>query len=305
MEVELATVMNSLLAVLALFVSKALVSRVFDNTWIVQHRASTLKARLARQKEKRKQIRLNYTPTKCGSLDRFDLTKARSPCLFAKQALLWGSCEYERDKSISQNMLQVVPALSKFASLVEDSDQKLDGFLIEIRGLTYGDTVANFAATVRIALGALSKHDPSGLNTMKMKSINSSSWYFSFDMVPMFITTFAPCYSPSSARHLHLAEANADSCFILLQPEISFLRHGIGADHAETQWNKPETIRDKIRVNFRNKQQPYHIPTSLKYPVAASIVHSEDGKSYSVRFWDTDKYPDHDDHTTTSSKMFI
>jgi hypothetical protein len=293
-EKRMMVVIPVILAVLVLQFAKTISKSVFLilRQWLTRHRATTLKIRLTQQKETRTKILLNYSPIHCEALNRFSLSKAHSPCLFAKQAQLWGSCEYERDKSLTQNIVRNVPALCKFASIVEDNNQTLDGFLIEIRGIAYSDTVASFAATVRTALAVLSQHDPSGLDPMQMLSINTSSWNFSFDMVPMFVTTFAPCYPPSSARYLHLTESASDSCFILLQPEVSFLRHGIGPDQPVTNWEKPHTIRDKIRANFRDKQKSYHIPSSLNYPVAATFVHSEDGKSNSVPFWDKCKYPD-------------
>lgn len=149
-----------------------------------------------------------------------------------------------------------------------------------------------FAATVRSALSVLSKCDPSGLDPLRMKSISSSSWYFSFDMVPMFITTFAPCYPRTNPRHLHLTSDNLDSCFLLLQPENSFLRHGIGADEPSTNWNYPHTMRDKIRVNFRARGQEYFVPPSLTYPVAATFVQGEHSMlGLPVPFWNEDKYP--------------
>lgn len=335
-----------LLAAFTIHISKKIIH--ISSKCLTQYRANNLKDKLSLQNETHKNLALSYTPTNCSSLDHFNPSKMRSPCLFARQAQLWGSCEYNRNQSITQNMIQNIPALCKFVSLAEDKDQNqqaLDGFLIEIRGGEYCDTVASFAATVRTALTALGQHDPSGLDTMHMKSIGTSSWYFSFNMVPLFVTTFAPCYPPSSARHLHPATTSlpateedsehdsgsdcdyeqqeeddedrrhssncssnsrnsdscdsssnsrpSDSCFILLQPEVSFARHGIGPDNPSTNWEKPQTIRDKIRVSFRDKEQSYHIPSTLRYPVAATFVHSEEGKSHSVSFWDKLQYPDH------------
>ena len=291
----------SLMAVVFVFIllSAVAVCQILKRAWIVveQHkwvvnvRARILKDRLLKERCNRKKISLDYDPTCCGSLDRFGPSKAISPCLFAKRAILWGSREYDREKKLEENALSNVEALSKFVNMAEDDSECLDGFLIEIRGKQFCDTVESFAATVRVVLTTISENDPSSLNVMKMKSINTSSWYFSFDMVPIFVTTFAPCYPKSSPRSLFLPDRNsADSCFVLLQPEYSFLRHGIGADDAKTNWDVPQTIRDKIRVNFLNKKQPYHIPPSLSYPVASTIVHSSDGKEHSINFWDDVKY---------------
>jgi hypothetical protein len=257
-----------------------------------QYRANAVKSKHLQIRQSHKEALLSYNPVSCGALDRFYETKMKSPCIFAKHAVLWGSREYERKKSIEENVLQTLPAFCKFASMVDDKVHNLDGFLIEIKGKHYCDSVPAFAATVSTVLNTLGDNDPSGLNTMRMKSIGtSSSWYFSFDMVPMFVTTFAPCYTKSSPRQLHLSEDSLDSCFILLQPEVSFLKHNIGSDSVKTAWKTPLTIRDKIRVNFRHKSQSYFIPPTLKYPVAATFVHSCDGKTHSIEFWDEEKYP--------------
>ena len=143
-----------LLATFTLHLLKKRILSFFSNKKLIQHRANQIKARIAHQKQTHKNLRLSYNPTNCSSLDRFLPSKMHSPCLFAKQALLWGSSEYNRNESIADNMLQIIPALCKFTSLAEDENQALDGFLIEIRGREYGATVGSFAATVRTALSA-------------------------------------------------------------------------------------------------------------------------------------------------------
>ena len=65
---------------------------------------------------------------------------------------------------------------------------------------------------------------------------------------------------------------NSDSCFILFQPEISFLLRDIGHDTPETNWSKPESIRDRIRCNFKKQNMMYEIPDSIYYPTSHHIV---------------------------------
>lgn len=251
------------------------------------------RSKLLHEKEARKNISLDYDPTNCKALKRFETCKNSSPCLFAKTARLWGSPEYRRELSLEENCELMIPALLVFFSRVEDAGQDWDGFLIEVRGLQHCNDVLAFSGTVRTVLNSIGENDPSGLNCAKMASISSPSWYYSFCNVPIFVTTFAPFYDSSSSRHMgELTAENSDSCFILLQPEISFLRHKIGADTPHTNWSNPVTIRDKIRVNFRAKNKSYYIPSSTSYAVSEHIVHSV-GNVFSdrlqtnpVRFWE-------------------
>ena len=91
------------------------------------------------------------------------------------------------------------------------------------------------------------------------------------------MTCFAPCYGSSHSRYGFGVE---DYCFILFQPYHSFLFRDVGEDTPgfflfvfgylffslinyflgeSTSWDKPTTVRDKIRAEFRkvktNKQK--------------------------------------------------
>jgi FPC/CPF motif-containing protein YcgG len=250
------------------------------------------KQELALLREVRRNIALDYNQKNCGSLDRFESCKRASSCIFAKNSKLWGSREFDREKSLKDNILAIVPALSKFTSIIEDEGVNLDGFLIELRGSQYSSDLTAFKGAVYETLKIIGDSDPSGLNSMKMKSISSPYWYFSFGTVPIFITTFAPFYGESSSRHMgELSAENNDSCFLLFQPEISFLRHQINRDTPLTHWSNPITTRDKIRVNFRDQNQDYFIPPTIAYPVANHFVqHPENTKTGElvkplVQFW--------------------
>jgi hypothetical protein len=83
-------------------------------------------------------------------------------------------------------------------------------------------------------------------------------WYFEFGGESIFVTTFAPCYKSDSSRYCFL-EDNGDpsSCFILLQPELSFAKKNIGEETPDTNWDDPQTIRDKIRCEFKKHGRSY------------------------------------------------
>lgn len=174
--------------------------------------------------------------------------------------------------TLEQNVLSIIPSLTKFVTISEQNESHLDGYLIEIKGAEFSASIEKFSNTVNTILNIISRNDPSSINCMSMKSIHSSTWYFSFCNVPLFITTFAPFYSSMHCRHMLCNEGNKDSCYILLQPESSFLHHGINLDTPLTNWDHPQTFRDKIRVNFKKHNQEYFIPVSNQYPVAATFI---------------------------------
>lgn len=250
------------------------------------------KLQLMAERQNRQKYILPYDPMSCGSLNRFQTCQEASPCIFAKTAKLWGSPEYERDKTLQENISCLMPALLKFISLIESPNFKFDGFVIEIKGKQYSSDLAAFSKTVRIVLQTISELDPSGLNTMSMRVL-SSQWHFSLCTIPIFVTTFAPFYGPDHARYMGKnTNDNRDSSFLLLQPEEAFHRHRIGLDTPQTSWQDPQTVRDKIRVSFREKGRSYYIPPEVSYPVAEHFVpHPENIKADElkqplVHFWD-------------------
>jgi hypothetical protein len=111
----------------------------------------------------------------------------------------------------------------------------VDGFVIEIRGEQYGNTIDAFAETVRRVLKYLSDHDPSFLKQtnnnnhgvvrrriMDQSNVGGSGWYYEYNREPLFVTGIAPCYGTDSPRYMWPTADNIDSCFILLQGEYGF-----------------------------------------------------------------------------------
>ena len=68
---------------------------------------------------------------------------------------------------------------------------------------------------------------------------------------------------------------------------MSFFRHDLPPDTSQTNWNQPQTVRDKTRVAYKKAGRLYHIPSSTKYPPAEHIVKpfKDDGVSV-VRWWE-------------------
>jgi hypothetical protein len=244
-------------------------------------------------KKQRQQIQLAYDPLNCTSLHHFQPLKNKSDCIFAKSAVLWGSPQYDVKMPLETNISYCVDSITKFMSIAESTN--VDGYLIEVVGEQYGNSVDAFAVTVRKVLQVISRSDPSGLSCIDMPSINKPSWYFSFGGVPVFVTSFAPCYTPSHCRYMHHngSSGKKDRCFILLQPEASFLRRGIDADSPHTNWLNPTTPRDMIRCQFKRNGREYHVPETTSYAVAASYVLPMNCiRGNGISFWDRTRYPD-------------
>eukprot|EP00931_Biecheleriopsis_adriatica_P036094 TRINITY_DN20803_c0_g1_i1.p1 TRINITY_DN20803_c0_g1~~TRINITY_DN20803_c0_g1_i1.p1 ORF type:complete len:380 (-),score=34.84 TRINITY_DN20803_c0_g1_i1:29-1099(-) len=229
------------------------------------------------------------------AVQRFDSVRHRVQCVFASKAHLWGNdwseeaCGARGDSSpealLSANVSRCMPRLLRFCLEVRRG-APLDGFVFEVRGSAYGADLVSFSRTVRRVLTTLSAGDPTGADCMRRGSIDRKSWYFQFAREPLFVTTFAPCY-PSSNPRYQFGQV-PDSCFVLLQPEESFLRHDLPADkpRSATNWDSPSDVRDRIRSNFRRHGREYRIPETTSYPPAEFIVPPLDAlRSPPVQFW--------------------
>jgi len=98
--------------------------------------------------------------------------------------------------------------------------------------------------------------------------VGKRGWYFEYLNEPIFVTTFSPSYPSDNARYAY----GCSSGFVLLQPEFSFAWKDIGNDTPDTNWDNPQTVRDKIRCEFKKHGQLYDIPPTIYYPTAAGIV---------------------------------
>jgi len=179
----------------------------------------------------------------------------------------------------------------------------LDGFVFEIPFEEYGDTIEHFAETARRLLRTLSDKDPKEVKCMNKSYIDKRGWHFEFDDEPIFVTTFAPCYPVNNSRYnfglqfappvrsLHPIPSlslSIRSSFVLLQPEFSFAWRDIGNDTKDTQWENPETMRDKIRVEFKAHGRPYEIPPTVFYSPALYLVKPLEFGAPTLQWWKSD-----------------
>ena len=233
------------------------------------------------------EIDLEYDATESGgnvTLQHFGAIKNGTECPFAKSAILWGGCSCPAGSTLEDQASANVAALTEF---VHQSRQgaNVDGFCIELDDAMARDGgPKELGECVRRMLSALSDHDPAGEQVMRKKYIGQRGWRFRFNKHDFFLTTFAPCYPPTSSRYAF----GTGRAFLLLQPYASFGRHDLPYDTPDTNWETPKTIRDKTRVAFRDAGRAYHIPKTTRYPAAEHIVRPlDDGGEKVVRWWES------------------
>lgn len=229
-------------------------------------------------------VKLDHDPAALDNptLQHFELIKRGTECPFAKSAKLWGGAPLPPGTSIEEQAKANVAPLADFVRR-SNSGETLDGYCIELDAPAAREGGPNeLGKCTRRMLAALSDNDPANENVMKVKYIGSRGWRFRFNKADFFVTTFSPCYPPTSSRFCF----GSGRAFLLLQPEDSFARHDIVEDSAVTNWDAPKTIRDKTRVSFRNAGRPYHIPKTTRYPPAEHIVKPIiDIGANKVRWW--------------------
>jgi len=125
-----------------------------------------------------------------------------------------------------------------------------------------------FGDGLRDVLTVMSDHDPADVHCMNKFYVGKRGWVFEFNKVTFFITTFAPFYPKTHPRY----SFGADNCYILFQPELSFGFHDLPPDTPHTDWNDPKTVRDKIRIAFKEAGRPYSMPDSVSSPMALEIL---------------------------------
>lgn len=221
-----------------------------------------------------------YDTENCKTLQNFELVKRNTHCTFARTAILWGAQDYDNTLTLEANVERSIPAVIKFFAVAESLH--LDGFVFELPGIQFGMDVKSFGKGVYRVLKYISDQDPAGYHCMNKSFVSQIGWSFEFNAVPIFVTTFAPCYPENHSRYAF----GAQNAFILLQPMYSFAIHEIGHDTPTTNWSNPQTIRDKIRVAYKENGRPYYIRDTIYYPMAHDVVKPlVEGPGNVVKWW--------------------
>lgn len=223
---------------------------------------------------------VTYDAENVSSLDHFNVIKQNTECVFAKKSRLWGSNEWTSEISLEENIYRLAPTFLKFSMMCRQ--HRLDGFLIELPNDPYVSDIEIFSDSVRRVLHVLSDVDPKSARCMDtIDTRNQRGWVFQFNEITYFITTFAPFYPDTNSRYAF----GARNGFILFQPEISFALHNLPSDTPHTNWESPVTVRDKIRVAFRDAGREYEIPTTLFRPLAWDIVRPINNGEPVIKWW--------------------
>lgn len=130
-------------------------------------------------------------------------------------------------------------------------------------------------------LTTMSNYDPEEIHCMNKSYVGQRGWVFEFNKVTFFITTFAPFYPESHPRY----SFGASNCYILFQPELSFALHDLPPDVSHTEWEEPKTVRDRIRVAFRDAGRPFTIPESVSSPMVLEILRPISEKDEVYEWW--------------------
>jgi len=203
---------------------------------------------------------LGYNPMDNETIDHFRPIKKKTNCLFARSAKVWGSKIWDDQLSLEDNVTNSLASLALFMKLAKGLH--LDGFVFEIPGRDFNRNVHTFGDAVRRICFTINPH------AMTRSYIDKKGWYFEIGKESIFLTTFSSCYNSNSSRYTY----GVNSGFLLLQPEFSFAWKDIGFDTATTNWDDPQTMRDKIRVEFKKNGQEYEIPNTIHYPASHHVV---------------------------------
>jgi FPC/CPF motif-containing protein YcgG len=123
-----------------------------------------------------------------------------------------------------------------------------------------------------------SDSDPDQSKSMDSQYIHTKNWVFEFCKRTFFITTFSPCYPQTHSRY----SFESSNSYVLFQPESSFARHNLEPFTIHTNWTQPKTIRDKIRVAYKQAGREYLI---RDHPLSYEIIKPMVNESTNVIEW--------------------
>ncbi|XP_041378215.1 uncharacterized protein LOC121390460 [Gigantopelta aegis] len=222
---------------------------------------------------------VTYDAENAQSVTNMDPIKRNTECIFAKTARIWGSPEWKEELTLEENVYRILPTFYQFTMLCEQLG--LDMFVLELPGKLYGLDIEMFANAFRRTLKVMSDHDPKKVKCMNRSYVGKKGWVFEFNRLTFFITTFAPFYPPTHSRHAH----GCEHCYVAFQPEISFAQHDLPPDTPETNWDNPVTVRDKIRLAFKNAGRAYQIRDTIYYAPSADMIKPIEREGRLIKWW--------------------
>ena len=89
---------------------------------------------------------VTYNAENVESLQNFDTVKLQTECIFAKKSKLWGSCDWNDQISLEENVYRMVPTFLKFT--VVCTHLGLDGFVLQLPHKYSSDIEVLFSSLV-------------------------------------------------------------------------------------------------------------------------------------------------------------
>lgn len=209
------------------------------------------------------------------SVLNFKVVQENTECIYAAKSRIWGAPDWRPELSLAANLDAIIPHLLHFLDLARPL--KLDGYVVEMLGPDYGDTIEHLARTTRLVLNYLSERDPAGEHCMA-KEIEDPSWCFAFGGEKIFINTFGSCYDSHNSRF----SFGALNTFILFQP-----RHSFAQAIRPGESTLPAAARSRIRTDYRKHGRPYDAQISASPFDAYRYVRPLKHGDPTVRWWET------------------
>lgn len=213
-------------------------------------------------------------PGEAPCLRRFAPVRSATHCVYAPSSRLWGSPEWDHDRTPEENLGAMLPVLCDFIDQARAAS--LDGFVIELPEPRFGTTVDALAQTTHAVLKFLSDHDPADGHTMAAE-IETVSWCFCFGGELFFVNTFGPCYPAEHSRYAF----GADASYVLLQP-----RHSFGRVLRPGETVLPAVVRERIRRDYDRHDRGYDPHISSNPCEAWRVVRPLGADDPVVRWWE-------------------
>ncbi|KMY85550.1 hypothetical protein BUMB_03330c [Candidatus Paraburkholderia calva] len=209
------------------------------------------------------------------SIRNFESIKLNTHCSYAAGSRLWGSPPFDKSLPFRSNLANIASHCAYFVSLSQIL--KLDGYVIELPDLKYGENIEALGGSLHAVLHYLAEFDPAGSRGMD-GPIEDPAWCFAFGGEKIFVNVFAPCYPEHHSRY----GFGSSSTFIVLQPRHTFAPAIRPGDSALSP-----AIRQRIRHIFDVNNRSYDGGLSMVPFEAYRCIRPIRVGEPVVRWWET------------------
>lgn len=198
-------------------------------------------------------------------------------CLYASNAILQCGPEWDKSKTVRENVLSILPFFDEFTVFGETN--RLDMFIVEVRDRNYIQDVHSFASLFHRVLFTLFEVDPTSEGYLT-DGITTLEWNFTYRKVKFFVSSFAPFYSRDHTRYSHQPE----SAYIAFQPDHCFSRRGINSKNPDRY-----LITEKTKANCEKMGYKYDVNLVSNTPKAVRYIHPPVLGQGFIKWWE-EKY---------------